>query len=269
MELYKFKDLVWSFYRDNQRTFPWRETRDPYCILVSEIMLQQTQTYRVEPKYRAFIERFPTVTALAQASFVDVLGLWKGLGYNRRAKALHACAQMIEKEFNGVVPTEVEQLLSLPGIGPYTSNAILTFAYNKPNAFIETNIRSVFIAHFFAGQQEIHDKEIFPLIEQTVDQENPREWYYALMDYGVHIKKTVNPNHKSKHYTKQSKFEGSNRQVRGNILELLLQQNKVSLEQMPSMLNVSSERFQKAFDQLLKEGLIVKHKTEISLNSAE
>lgn len=218
-----FRKTVWSHYKNNKRDFAWRNTSDPYQILVSEFMLQQTQTIRILEKFTEFIKAFPTVKDLAEASLSDVLKLWQGLGYNRRAKFLYEAAKKIQMDFNGIVPLNIEQLDSLPGIGPYTARAIYTFSTNLPSTFIETNIRTVFIHHFFKDS-DVDDKEILKLVEQTLDTSDPRNWYYALMDYGVYIKKSVgNLNIKSKHYSKQSKFEGSKRQVRGQILKTILQ----------------------------------------------
>lgn len=218
-----FKELVYNYYNQKGRLFDWRSTNNPYYIWVSEVMLQQTQTERVKEKYVEFVKLFPTIEHLAQASFKEVLTVWQGLGYNRRAYALHESAQEIVAHYNGIVPDRPEILIKLKGIGAYTSCSIVTFAYNKPTIFIETNIRSVFIHTFFNNKEVIHDKNIIPLIEQTLDKNNPRKWYYALMDYGVMLKKNnPNPNRKSKHYAKQSKFEGSDRQIRSAILRFLL-----------------------------------------------
>lgn len=179
-----FKSFIWDFYRSQGRQFPWRNSADPYAVVVSEIMLQQTQTYRVEPKYQAFIAALPTLQNLAQADLRTVLSLWQGLGYNRRGKFLHALAQEIMHKHAGTIPDTPELLVQLPGIGKATAGSICAFAFNKPTIFIETNIRTVFLHYFFVGKNGIDDKELHPLVTATVDQENPREWYYALMDYG-------------------------------------------------------------------------------------
>ena len=220
-------------------------------------MLQQTQTYRVEPKYVEFIRVFPTIESLADASFTQVLRYWKGLGYNRRARYLHQCAQAVVQQYGGVMPSDPSLLQELPGIGSYTSCAVSTFAYNQPHVFIETNIRAVFIAHFFQLQEKVTDKEIMPIIEQALDTERPREWYYALMDYGVHLKQQGNPNKKSAHYTKQSKFEGSTRQVRGLILERLLQHKNLEVVDLFTQLDKNEEQMSTALAQLIAEKLVV------------
>ncbi len=206
-----FKKTVWSYYKKNRRDFPWRQTRDPYKILVSEIMLQQTQTPRVIFKYEEFITAFPTLESLAKAPLKKVLLLWQGLGYNRRAVNLQKATQIIISHHKGKFPRDYTSLIDLPGVGPATAGDIMAFAWNKPVVVIETNIRTVFIHSFFKDEKDVHDKDILPLIEKTLDTKKPRDWYYALMDYGTMLKKTqINPSRRSKHYSKQSPFKGSN-----------------------------------------------------------
>lgn len=217
-----FQAMVWAFYRVHGRPMAWRETRDPYRVLVSEVMLQQTQVNRVKEKYPLFIEAFPTLEALATAPLSAVLEHWQGLGYNRRAVALHRAAGIVVADWGGQLRADPADLVTLPGIGKATAASIATFAFNRPTVFIETNIRRVFIHCFCRDLAGVTDRKILPLVERTLDLQNPREWYYALMDYGTFIAANhPNPNRKSAHYTKQSRFEGSDRQVRGRILRLL------------------------------------------------
>ena len=183
-----FKEFIWDFYHQNKRDFAWRHVDNPYYVVVSEIMLQQTQTHRVITKYEEFIGAFATFESLAAASLRDVLTVWQGLGYYRRARFLHQLAQIVVNEYNGVLPQDPKILQTLPGIGPNTAGSICAFAFNKEVVFIETNIRTVFIDSFFRDKENVTDKELLPLITMTLDQENPREWYYALMDYGVFLK---------------------------------------------------------------------------------
>ncbi|MFC1509819.1 A/G-specific adenine glycosylase, partial [Candidatus Omnitrophota bacterium] len=212
-EILGFRRTIYSYYKKHQRQLPWRETSDPYCITVSELMLQQTQVDRVIDKYNLFIREFPDFAALAQASLLDVLRVWQGLGYNRRAKALREIAIKVMNDYKGILPSSPDLLKTFPGIGPYTAQAITAFAFNKPAVFIETNIRCVYIHFFFNSRTEVKDGDIFPVVEQTLDSGNPRKWYSALMDYGVMLKKEhLNPGRKSAHYSKQSRFEGSDRQ---------------------------------------------------------
>lgn len=256
----QFKSIIWDHYNAKKRDFAWRTTSDPYHILVSEIMLQQTQTHRVVPKYAAFIEKFPTVIDLANAPLADLLFMWQGLGYNRRAKSLHAACKAIVHTHNGIFPNTPEELIKLPGVGPYTSGAVCTFAFNKPHVFIETNIRAVFIYFFFQHKSQIHDKELYPLIQETVDTKNPREWYYALMDYGVLLKKKLpNPARKSAHHAVQSKFEGSDRQIRGAVIRLLTETVALSYENIILSIGKEEERIKKILYQLCKEKMILEH----------
>lgn len=253
-----FNELLYGYYWQHKRAFSWREQITPYRVLVSEIMLQQTQTERVKEKFELFINYFPDFYSLAQASFDQVLTAWKGLGYNRRARALHAIAQDVMREKNGYLPTEPQELQKYKGIGTATAASICTFAYNKPTVFIETNIRTVFIYVFFPDKKEIHDKEILPLIEAALDKNNPREWYYALMDYGVMLKKELgNFSRLSVHYTKQSRFEGSDRQLRGKILACLLEHTKANIEFLAVHTQEQSpERLYRIIAELEKDFLI-------------
>lgn len=246
---------------------PWRETRDPYRILVSEIMLQQTQVARVIGFYEKFIKQFPDFKSLVQAKTADILRVWQGLGYNRRALALQRLAKEVIEKYDGRLPRDKEVLVSLPGIGDYTAGAICAFAFDKPEVFIETNIRRVFIHFFFpakeAARKKVTDDELRRYIKRTVYEKNPREWYYALMDYGAMLgeesrraKSGENPNRRSAHYARQSTFSGSDRQIRGKILRLLLNQKKISTD---ALRNVLGERTAKIVDALAKEGFLMKN----------
>lgn len=258
-----FQSIVWDHYRAKGRSLPWRTPQlaldslgnlDPYHIMVSEIMLQQTQVSRVITKYQEFLEAFPTLQALANASLADVLQLWSGLGYNRRAKFLLAAAKMIATEYDGVIPRTATELIRLPGIGKNTAGAIMAYAFNEPAVFIETNIRTVYIHYFFHDQINISDADLLPLLKATSSSENPREWYWALMDLGSTLKKEVgNTSRLSKTYTKQSKFEGSNRQIRGSILRLLV---AGGLVQQDLLQEVSDERAEAILRGLHQEGLV-------------
>ena len=220
----EFRDMVLSFYKTRGRhDMLWRHTDDPYRILVSEIMLQQTQVDRVALKYPAFIAAFPDAAALARAPLAEVLAAWQGMGYNRRAVSLKKCAEKMEGEFNGTLPPDPAVLATFPGIGPATAASICAFAYNLPVVFIETNIRRVFIHFFFSDADPVTDAEILPLVEQTLDRENPRAWYWALMDLGTDLKKRVpNPNRRSTAYVKQAPFAGSDRRIRGMVLKYVI-----------------------------------------------
>lgn len=214
---------VWEYYRLHGRKLPWRETRDPYAILVSEIMLQQTPVKRVLQKYKPFLDLFPDLTSLSRGPFSQVLSAWMGLGYNRRALALHRAACVLVSKFGGCIPGDRQALLGLPGVGPATASAVCIFAYDQPLPLIETNIRSALLFHFFPGREGIHDRELLPLVHLTLARENPRLWYYALMDYGAFIKAVHgNPGRSSVHYGRQSTFAGSRRELRAAVLRVLL-----------------------------------------------
>lgn len=255
-----------DYYRHQARNFPWRETTNPYHILVSEFMLQQTQVERVQVKYPPFIKRFPDMQSIARASLKDILAFWQGLGYNRRALNLWQTAHAVMAEHNGMVPESLDGLIRLPGIGSATSGAIITFSFNRPAVFIETNIRRTFIHFFFHDRKNIHDKEIMPLVEATLDYENPRHWYYALMDYGAMLKKKIaNPNQRSLHYTKQSPFAGSDRQIRGGILKLLLDKEHMVEQDLLNHLEIDLVRARAIMSGLEKEGFLVIDEGEVRL----
>jgi len=234
----QFQQLIYDFYHKNKRDFIWRQNISPYKIVISEVMLQQTQTARVVPKFENWLLQFPDFHTLANASTHDILSAWQGLGYNRRGLALLKIAQIIVNEYGGQLPNDPNLLQTFPAIGPNTAGSICTFAFNNPIVFIETNIRTVYTHSFFPGQNEITDKQLLPLIEQTINKNNAREWYYALMDYGVHLKQNLpRINAASKHYTKQSQFEGSTRQVRGAIIKILTQLKQVDYQTLIELIN--------------------------------
>jgi len=253
-----FRRIIRVQYRKAGRVQPWRETSDPYHILVSEIMLQQTQVERVLGKYRQFITRFPDFHSLARAPLSSVLILWQGLGYNRRAVLLHRLAQQVVTLHGGLLPGEREALLGLPGIGPYTAGAVLAFAFNIPAVFIETNIRRVFLHFFFPDETSVSDREIAPLVETTVDRRDPRSWYYGLMDYGSELKKKVaNPNRRSSHYTRQSPFEGSRRQVRARLLRLVLRHPGSTAASLARLSEIETALAREILRELAVEGFLV------------
>ena len=256
-DVQQFQNIIYAYYTSHGRKFPWRETRDPYCILVSEIMLQQTQTDRVIQKYEEFITAFPNVQALAAASLQQVFQVWQGLGYNRRAVALKKIAELIMSQYDGEIPTNAAELEKLPGIGHYSAAAICAFAFHQPTMLIETNIRTVYIHFFFHNKKGIRDQDIQPLIEKTLDDKDPRQWYYALMDYGVMLKKRYpQVTRKSAHYTKQKPFQGSNRQIRGLILKELVAHPRLSCQQLTTTLDKQPDKIQHNLRQLEKEGMI-------------
>lgn len=256
MNMSEFQDVVWQKGRDLYRDMPWRRDTKPYYVLVSELMLQQTQVDRVIPKFEAFVVRFPDEQHLASAPLADVLALWNGLGYNRRARFLHEAAKKITQDYAGVFPSEYNDLLSLPGVGKNTAGAILTYAFNKPAVFIETNVRTVYFHHFFPDGALVSDAQLLPIIEATLDHEHPREFYWALMDYGTWLKKQgAGKITQSSHYKKQSTLKGSVREVRGEIVRILLtgDKDKRALERLFK----ADDRFERALTGLIHDGLVV------------
>lgn len=264
-----FKEMILSTYKIHKRdNLPWRKTRDPYAILVSEIMLQQTQADRVIPKYEAWIKRFPNVQSVHKAVQKEILTYWQGLGYNKRALFLKKTCDKIILEHKGVFPFTYNNLIKLPGVGQSTAGAIMNFAFNKPQPFIETNIRTIFLHHFFKDISSVSDIKIMELVTSTMDTKNSREWFYALYDYGTLLKKQLGEQktsiHKqSKHYNKQSKFSGSDRQIRGAIIRFMLKNNTKKWLVINDFKNIQGvpdsttpNRINDCLLRLVKEGLV-------------
>ncbi len=234
---------------------PWREDTRPYYILVSELMLQQTQVDRVIPKFNDFIRQFPDVNDLAKAPLADVLALWNGLGYNRRAKFLHEAARRIVNEYDGKFPETRVELQTLPGVGPGTSGAIMNYAFNQPEIFVETNVRTVYFYHFFPDRDDVRDSEVEALLNETIDRESPREFYWAIMDYGAWLKKQgAGSITQGAAYKKQTPLKGSVREVRGQIVRALTQNEMLMADLRRSLQR--DERFEPALAGLVKDGLV-------------
>ena len=186
--------LTW--YADEQRELPWRATDDPYAILVSEMMLQQTQVERVSPKFQQFLTTFPTLAALAAAPTADVISTWVPLGYNMRAVRLQSIARQVIADYDGCIPDSIEELLKLKGIGRYTAGAIVCFAYRKQVATVDTNIRRV-LHRVFLGLEfpapRLNDSQLLTLAEQVLPPGEAYNWNQALMDLGATICSGNNP----------------------------------------------------------------------------
>lgn len=249
--------VICHYFRHHGRRMAWRETDDPYRIFVSEVMLQQTQVERVRAKYPPFIQAFPDFASLAAARTEDLLAAWQGMGYNRRALSLRKAAQTVTETCGGALPHTVEGLSSLPGIGPATAASIAAFAFNAPTVFIETNVRRVMIHFFFRGRADVTDAEILPLVAMTLDRDRPREFYWGIMDYGTMLKKRYpNPNRRSASYTKQTKFEGSDRQIRGRMLRILLAKRGCDPCSLFGEAGVDPERGGAILKKLVAEGFV-------------
>lgn len=253
-----FVKSVKAYYKKHGRhDLPWRMTNDAYQILVSEVMLQQTQVERVIPKYQLFIQKWPQVEALAAAPLNEVIIAWQGLGYNSRAQRLRQCAAVVAKEYQGIFPADVQKLQDLPGIGPYTAGAIMAFAFNTAVPLIETNVRTVYLHHFFKDAADVSDEVVLQLVRKTMDCKNPRAWYSALMDYGTHLKKAHgNPNSRSATYTKQSSFSGSDRQIRGQLVKLATRKVFTRLQAHRDLKQFDVVRVDAQIERLLAEGLL-------------
>lgn len=224
----EFRRRVLERGRELYRDLPWRRTRDPYAIWVSEVMLQQTQVTRVDGRWQRWLERFPSPSALAAADVADVLEEWQGMGYNRRALSLRAAAQAVA-DGGGTIPSDEAALVALPGIGPATAAGIRAFAFDLPATYLETNVRTVFLHELFPNATDVPDSVLVPLVRETCPPDasdpadDPRTWYYALLDYGAHLKRTLpNPGRRSRAHVRQSRFEGSHRQKRAEVVRLLL-----------------------------------------------
>ena len=255
----RFQKQIYNYFSEKARHFPWRRTIDPYKILVSEVMLQQTQARRVIPFYRLFVKKFPNSEVLAKASKKSVLSAWQGLGYNRRALYLRDAAREITRRHDGKVPALYSELTVLPGVGPYTAKALLAFSFNVLVTMLETNIRSVFIEFFFKNRKKVRDSEILPLVEKTLDTKNPRTWYWALMDYGAMLKaKGGNPSRKSVHHIRQSPFRGSQRELRGRLVKLFLAHRIVTVADCSRQTEFSPSKIRTALLALSQEGFVRK-----------
>lgn len=257
-DIQQFRMLVLDHYQRNRRNFAWRETLDPWRILVSEVMLQQTQTHRVAPKYDAWFHQFPDLLSLAAAPLSAVYKAWNGLGYNNRALRLRSAARLCLEHHGGQVPEDEGALLALPGIGRYTARAVRCFAWNHDEAFLETNIRSALIFHFFPDPQLlVKDQALQAVAALVLDKADPRSWHYAMMDYGSWLK-TVgpNPSRRSTTHTRQPAFVGSQRQARGAILRILAAAGTGTVQELADRAGLAYPRAQVAVAALAAEGLV-------------
>lgn len=266
-QITSFRQKIFLWWPPHRRDLPWRHTRDPYRIMVSEVMLQQTQVLRVIDKYNEFIEAFPTVKDLAQASPAQILRIWKGMGYNRRALYLRSSAQIICDQYNGQIPNNYELLTRLPGLGTYTARAIMVFAYGQEVPLVDTNIRQIITHFFFSNQAQglalmgrkgrALEKDIEDIARQLIPPGKSWEWHQALMDYGAIAMTNIQIPITNK--KKQKPFKDSNRYYRGRIVDRLREgeaQEKEFLEECASAYGKSKKFLVGILDGLIKEGLI-------------
>lgn len=252
-----FHARVLSYYKKYGRDLPWRHTNDPYAIFVSEVMLQQTQVPRVVQRFEAFMRAFPDILSLANAGERELLAQWSGMGYNRRALYLKSAARQIMQGCGGIFPREWKTVRALPGIGEATAKAICVYAFEEPLAYLETNIRTVFIHTFFPAGQQVSDSSILPLVEHYVYKKKPSIWYQALMDYGTALKKLYgNPSRRSGAWRKQGLFEGSDRQIRGALVRLLVDKERITVDEAAGAVNQPPQKIQELALALSREGLI-------------
>ncbi len=264
MDIPQFQRLILDWGREHRREMPWRDTRDPYKVLVSEVMLQQTQVSRVLPKYEEFLHEFPDLDALADASQARLLHVWQGLGYWNRATRLRGAARMIVNEFGGVFPQDPTTLRTLPGVGPYTAGAVACFAFGSIEPFLDTNIRRVYLFFFFPGEEDVPDSRVMEIARRAVWADDPREWGYALFDYGAVELRDRTINHRSRHHSRQSAFEGSFRSYRTQALRHVLAQESSSVprseleEFLAERLATTDNSYtpQDVLDALINDGLL-------------
>lgn len=276
-DLDAFVRKVRSEGKKHHRDLAWRYIDDAYAVLVSEIMLQQTQVARVEKYWPRFLKTFPTLDALASADTSLVLEHWQGLGYNRRALALKRTAEECALQFEGELPRTYDELLKLPGIGPATAGGVMAFAYQKPALYLETNVRTVFLHELFPEEVGVSDKTLEPLVLETCSKEDPRGWYYALLDYGAYLKSILpNPSRRSKHHSKQSAFEGSKRQKRAELVRIVLGAPGISSAEAKRALDefehekgrseITEDLFQSLITDLSSEGFFTFNETTNTLH---
>lgn len=258
----QLQSKILSWYKENKRDLPWRRTSDPYKILVSESMLQQTQVDRVIPKYLAFLKAFPSVSALASAKTGDVVTLWSGLGYNSRAVRLQKAAQVIKKDFKGKFPKDRDVLLALPGIGPYTANAVLSFAFNLPFPCVDTNIRRILL-HELHLPESTSFSELYSIAKSLIPEGKSCIWHNALMDYGSAVLTSKKTGIKA--LTKQSKFLHSRRWYRGQIMKVLVKEKKVTVLFLSKLFKKDVSFITSILEELEKEELVKIAKSFVSL----
>ena len=248
-----FRRKVLRFYRRSGRDLPFRHTTDPYRIVVAEVMLQQTQVDRMLFWYEAWLERWPDWHSLARAGRREVLKMWSGLGYNRRALYLLETARRVVNEYQGRLPSDYRALIRLPGIGPYVANAVLVFAFGQRRAAVDTNVRRVLI-HELGLPPDIPAKAVQEIAQAVLPRTDPAEWHHALMDYGA----LALPRQAGRPRSREAgeRYEGSLRQVRGEIIRRLTTAARIRLDTVARSLACPLGTVVRAATALEKEGLV-------------
>jgi A/G-specific adenine glycosylase len=282
--LHRGKEALLDWYEPRRDAYPWRSTRDPYRVLVSEVMLQQTQASRVVPLYGSFLRRFPSVRALARASRRDVLLAWEGLGYNRRAVSLSDAARDVVRAHGGHLPSDPAALQRLPGIGPYTSAAVASIAFGVPVAAVDTNSRRI-VARVFEGRDPIacSRDQIHVLAQAWLDRSDPGAWNQALMDLGREVCRPrprcetcplasvccfrTSGREPAAPRPRQGSFEGSMRQVRGAVVQALRSQASATPGGLARLTGHELDRVEGAVGALLAEGLVEVRRGRVRLPS--
>jgi A/G-specific adenine glycosylase len=262
-----FHEMIFVWWKDHRRSLPWRETNDPYRILVSEVMLQQTQVSRALPKYEEFLYFFPDVYALASAKTSQVLKVWQGMGYNRRALYLKKTAEAVVSAHHGYFPEAEMDLLKLPGVGKYTARAIMVFAFRQDVAMIDTNIRQILV-HFFFDGKAVSEKEVENVADALVPKGKSWEWHQALMDYGALALKAVRGKTKAVMKAKAVPFKESDRYFRGRIVDALRQKDwkeKELVSYMSAFYKKPSMFITRIVDGLVKDSLVTRKKNVVQL----
>jgi len=263
--------MILAWYDIHQRDLPWRRTRNPYNILVSEVMLQQTQVSRVVEKYKAFLQAFPNTKQLAEARTADVITAWKGLGYNRRALFLQRTALAVREQYGGRFPQTREALKTLPGVGEYTARAILSFAFGQSTPVLDTNHRKFYQKTFFADDIRTDAEllttaeDVVEWIETTYGVSRVYDWNQALMDWvSAHTQDYILPKKPQK--KKTIPFKDTDRFIRGNIIDILRESSKIGIGSLRNAYpDITDERFYAIIEKLEKDQLIVQEKRSIVL----
>ena len=258
-----FKNVLLQWYKNNKREYSWRNNSDPWSIYLLEVISQQTQLERADKYFRSFINEFPTPNDMATTSFKKILEIWSGLGYNSRAKRMFDSSKIIaEKSFDGLYPN----FQQLPGVGPYTENAILSFAYNEKVITQDVNVKRIISRYFGVDNPRKYIDAVSPLLLKNT---NSRKLNQALMDFGSSICKPRSPlcldcpleDTCDKYFnfeTKPSeKFSGSNREIRGNLIKLLLKKGALKVKTIQQELDTDKDRLNEILEKMQKDGLVM------------